>query len=68
MKANKLHDKSVDNLIVAIFKLAAEDYREALKSRDKSEAMLIKDFLTSGAYGVKSTLGEAICRDIERGL
>lgn len=68
LKAKQLNDKGVENLIVAIYKTAAEDYREALHSKYKGDAMLIKDFLTSGAYGVNSALGESICKAIERGL
>ena len=64
-------DSGVENLAAAIYKQAAKDYKRALYSRGKwgkAEAMQIKDFLTSGAYGVKREIGEMICKNIENGI
>lgn len=71
MDAKRLNDSGVERLIIAIFEQAAKDYRKALRCRSrrkKAEAAQIKDFMTSGAYGVRAALGECICRQIERGL
>ena len=61
-------DKGVDRFITAIYRRAAKDYKRAMRYRNKFEAKQIKDFLTSGAYGIKREIGEEICKNVESGF
>lgn len=63
-------ESGVLDLCAAIYKQAAKDYKHALKigKRGRSDARLIEDFLTSGAYGVKKEIGGQIIKEIRAGL